>query len=54
MAVFLFHDIFRAIGDIPFYPTPWAENESISFLVTETEAHSIIENVRFKNQVLDY
>jgi len=39
----LFHDIFRGSGDPPVYPTPWAEDESISVLVTGTEARSIIE-----------
>ena len=41
----LFHDIFRGPGDPPLYPTPWAEDESISTLATETEARSIIERV---------
>ncbi len=41
----LFHDIFRGMGDSPFYPAPWAEDESISALVTEKEARSTIEQV---------
>lgn len=41
----LFHDIFRGLGDAPFYPAPWAENESISVLATEAEARSIMEQV---------
>jgi ubiquinone/menaquinone biosynthesis C-methylase UbiE len=41
----LFHDIFRGLGDPPLYPTPWAEDESISALVTGREARSIIEQV---------
>lgn len=41
----LFHDIFRGSGDSPFYPTPWAEDESISALVTETEARSVMAQV---------
>ncbi len=41
----LFHDVFRGLGDPPFYPAPWAEDESISALVTESEARSIIEQV---------
>jgi ubiquinone/menaquinone biosynthesis C-methylase UbiE len=41
----LFHDVFRGLGDPPFYPTPWAENESISALTTGREARSIIEQV---------
>jgi ubiquinone/menaquinone biosynthesis C-methylase UbiE len=44
----LFHDVFRGIGDPLFYPTPWAENESISALTTEGEARSIIEQVGLK------
>lgn len=43
--LFLFHDVFRGTGDSPFYPTPWAEDESISALVTETEARSHIARV---------
>jgi ubiquinone/menaquinone biosynthesis C-methylase UbiE len=39
----LFHDIFRGLGDPPHYPAPWAEDESISSLATESEARSIIE-----------
>ena len=42
---FLFHDVFRGIGDPPFYPVPWAEQESISFLATETDARAVIEDV---------
>jgi ubiquinone/menaquinone biosynthesis C-methylase UbiE len=41
----LFHDIFRGHGGSPLYPTPWAEDESISTLATETEVRSIIEQV---------
>ncbi len=41
----LFHDIFRGTGDSPFYPAPWAEDESISALVTETDARATIEQV---------
>ena len=44
----LFHDIFRGLGDPPIYPTPWAENESISALTTGREARSIIEQVGLK------
>jgi SAM-dependent methyltransferase len=41
----LFHDIFRGPGEPPLYPTPWAEDESMSSLATETQARSIIEQV---------
>jgi len=36
---------FVALEIPPFYPAPWAEDESISFLATETEARSVIEQV---------
>ncbi len=39
----LFHDIFRGLGDSPFYPAPWAEDEAISALATESEARSLME-----------
>jgi ubiquinone/menaquinone biosynthesis C-methylase UbiE len=39
----LFHDIFLGNGDTPYYPVPWAEDESISILIPETEARSHIE-----------
>lgn len=41
----LFHDIFRGLGDKPFYPAPWAEDESISALATESAARSTMEQV---------
>ncbi|MGR9117254.1 MAG: class I SAM-dependent methyltransferase [Gammaproteobacteria bacterium] len=41
----LFHDVFRGLGDKPVYPVPWAEDESISALVTEKDAQSIMENM---------
>lgn len=41
----LFHDVYRGTGNAPYYPAPWAENESISSLATEAEAYSIIEQV---------
>ena len=41
---FLFHDVFRAGGDPPIYPVPWADDESMSVLVNETEARAAIED----------
>jgi MPBQ/MSBQ methyltransferase len=38
----LFHDVFRGCGSSPIYPLPWAENDSMSILVTESEARSAI------------
>lgn len=40
----LFHDVFRNSGDSPVYPVPWADDESMSVLVTENQARSIIED----------
>jgi len=45
---FMFHDVFRSSGETPLYPVPWAEDESISAMVTEAEAHSTIESVQLK------
>lgn len=43
----VFHDIF-ATNNIPYYPTPWAEYDSISSLCTPDEARVIIENSNFE------
>ena len=42
---FVFHDVFRGTGDSPFYPLPWAEHESFSFLATEEEARTVFDQV---------
>jgi len=42
---FLFHDVFRSSAKSPFFPTPWAEDESMSALATETEVRATIEEV---------
>ncbi len=39
----LFHDVFRCAGEAPLYPTPWAEDESISALATESSARASME-----------
>ena len=44
----LFHDIFRGEGEQPIYPTPWAEDQSISHLATEPQAKQAIENSGMK------
>ena len=41
----LFHDVFQGTGDAPYYPLPWAENESISYLATEVDARETMEGV---------
>ena len=42
---FLFHDVFSKSGEPPIYPTPWAEDESMSVLATEAEAQAIFSEV---------
>ena len=42
---FMFHDVFNSSGNPPLYPVPWAEDESMSALVTEAEARSMIEEM---------
>lgn len=42
---FMFHDVFNSSGKPPLYPVPWAEDESMSALVTEAEARSMIEEM---------
>ena len=44
----LFHDIFRGSGGSPFYPAPWAEDESISALATEMEVRATIEKLEME------
>jgi ubiquinone/menaquinone biosynthesis C-methylase UbiE len=42
---FVFHDVFRGSGDSPYYPLPWAEHESFSFLATEEEVRAVFDQV---------
>lgn len=44
----LFHDVFFGALASPHYPVPWAEDESLSSLVTESEARMIMEGVGFE------
>lgn len=50
---FLFHDVFRDSGDAPIYPVPWADDESMSVLVTQTEARKIVEDVGLVIEIWD-
>ena len=45
---FIFHDVFCISGETPLYPVPWADDESISVLVTEAEARATIEETGLK------
>ncbi len=44
----LFHDIFQGEGGPPHFPVPWAEEASISHLVSPAEARREIESVGLK------
>lgn len=44
----LFHDVFSGSVSSPYYPVPWAEDESLNSLVAEHEARTIMERVGFK------
>ena len=39
----VFHDIFLGTAGMPYYPTPWAEYDSLSSLCTQEEAKDAIE-----------
>lgn len=41
----MFHDVFRGEGEEPHYPVPWAEQSSISSLVTQETAQFIFTEV---------
>lgn len=47
----LFHDIFRGTGEAPVYPTPWAEDETISALVDEAEARRVLADAGLEPEV---
>ena len=42
---FIFHDVFLSGGKPALYPVPWAEDESISAMVTEPQARSTIKEM---------
>ena len=43
----LFHDIFAGEGGPPYYPVPWAEEPSISFLASPGEVRATLEELGF-------
>jgi len=43
----LFHDIFQGAGGAPHYPVPWAEDDSISFLISPRSAQTTLEQCGF-------
>ena len=46
----VFHDVFFGTASEPYYPTPWAENDSLSSLCTQDEAKTAIQK---SNLVVD-
>ncbi len=42
---FVFHDVFRGQGEVPLYPVPWAQEESMSALATESDIQEIFGKV---------
>ncbi len=45
---FIFHDVFSAGSAAPLYPVPWADDASVSAMVTEETARAAIEAVGLK------
>lgn len=44
----IFHDVFQGKVGNPHYPLPWAEEDSISSIITQEDAKAVIENEGFK------
>jgi len=42
---FIFHDVFLSGGKPALYPVPWADDESVSSMVTESQARSAINKM---------
>jgi ubiquinone/menaquinone biosynthesis C-methylase UbiE len=45
--LFLFHDIFQGDGGPLYYPVPWAEEPSISFLAAPADVREMLEELGF-------
>lgn len=43
----VFHDVFFGETRSPYYPTPWAENDSLSSLCTQEEAKNALQQSNF-------
>lgn len=43
----LFHDIFKGNEEFLYYPVPWAEDESINFLIHPDKAREILTDLGF-------
>jgi ubiquinone/menaquinone biosynthesis C-methylase UbiE len=41
----VFHDVFKGTAGEPYYPVPWAEEASISFLASAKEVRDILEGL---------
>jgi ubiquinone/menaquinone biosynthesis C-methylase UbiE len=40
---FVFHDVFQGNCDMVYYPVPWADDESISYLLSKNETEQILK-----------
>jgi len=45
---FVFHDVFRGNGDMVYYPVPWADDESISYLLSKDETEQLLKSFNLK------
>jgi ubiquinone/menaquinone biosynthesis C-methylase UbiE len=45
---FVFHDVFQGNGDMVYYPVPWADDESISYLLSKNETEQLLKSFNLK------
>jgi ubiquinone/menaquinone biosynthesis C-methylase UbiE len=45
---FVFHDVFRGNSDMVYYPVPWADDESISYLLSINEIEQLLNKFNLK------
>lgn len=45
---FVFHDVFRGNSDMVYYPVPWADDESISYLLSKNEIEQLLNKFNLK------
>ncbi len=43
----LFHDIFQGNGGPIYFPVPWADDETVNFLITPESAKDVLESSKF-------
>ena len=42
---FVFHDVFQGNGDMVYHPVPWADDESISYLLSKNETEQLLKSL---------